>query len=43
VDCVFPDVNVRQYVLAFPFELWGMLAYQPALVNAAQKMFCDSV
>jgi hypothetical protein len=43
VDRVFPDVNVRQYVLAFPFELWGMLAYQPALVNAAQKKFCDSI
>ena len=43
VDRVFPDVNVRQYVLAFPFELWGMLAYQPALVNAAQKIFCDAI
>ena len=43
VDRVIPDVKVRQYVLAFPFELWGMLAYQPALVNAAQKIFCDSI
>ncbi len=43
VDRVFPDVNVRQYVLVFPFELWGMLAYQPALVNAAQKRCCDSI
>jgi hypothetical protein len=40
---VIPDVNVRQYVLAFPFELWGKLAYQPVRVNAAQKIFCDSV
>ena len=34
VDCVLPAVPVRQYVLAFPYELLGLAATRPEVLRA---------
>ena len=36
VDCVLPAVPVRQYVLAFPYELLGLAATRPEVLRAAR-------
>ena len=43
VDCVIPSVPVRQYVLAFPFELSGLAATRPEVLRALSRIFWESL
>ena len=43
VDRVIPAVPVRQYVLAFPYELSGLAATRPEVLAALSRIFWESV
>jgi hypothetical protein len=43
VDCVLPAVPVRQYVLAFPYELSGLAATRPGVLSALSRIFWEAV
>jgi hypothetical protein len=43
VDRVLPTVAVRQYVLAFPYELSGLAATRPEVLAALSRIFWDSL
>ena len=43
VDRVLPSVPVRQYVLAFPYELSGLAATRPEVLSALSRLFWESV
>lgn len=43
VDRVLPSVPIRQYVLAFPYELSGLAATKPAVLRALARIFWESV
>jgi hypothetical protein len=43
VDRVLPAVPVRQYVLAFPYELSGLAATKPAVLTALSRIFWEAV
>ena len=43
VDRVLPTVAVRQYVLAFPFELSGLAATRPEVLAALSRIFWESL
>ena len=43
VESILPRVPVRQYVLSFPYELWGILAFQPKLIGEVQRLFIDVI
>jgi hypothetical protein len=43
VDRVLPAVPVRQYVLAFPYELSGLAATKPDVLTALSRIFWDAV
>jgi len=38
VDHVLPRVPMRQWVVSYPFELNGKLAFQPALLSATERV-----
>ena len=40
VDRLLPSVAVRQYVLAFPYELSGLAATRPEVLAALSRIFC---
>lgn len=43
VDRVLPNVPVRQYVLAFPYELTGLAATRPEVLAALSRIFWESL
>ncbi|MEW5855489.1 MAG: transposase zinc-binding domain-containing protein [Myxococcota bacterium] len=43
VEHVLPDVPIRQWVVSFPFELGGVLAFQPELLVAVERMVMDAL
>ncbi|MEW5855746.1 MAG: transposase, partial [Myxococcota bacterium] len=43
VDRVLPNVPLRQWVVSYPFELMGKLAFQPELLCAVEKMVMDAI
>jgi len=43
VDCVLPAVPVRQYVLAFPYELSGLAATRPEVLRALSRIFWEAL
>ena len=43
VDRVLPSVPVRQYVLAFPYELSGLAATRPDVLAALSRIFWESL
>ena len=43
VDRVVPNVPVRQYVLAFPYELSGLAALLPEVLAALSRIFWESL
>lgn len=43
VDCVLPASPVRQYVLAFPYELSGLAATRPEVLRALSRIFWDAL
>jgi hypothetical protein len=43
VDRVFPEAPVRQWVLSAPFELRFLLARQPAVLTALDRIFVDEI
>ena len=43
VDRVLPNVPVRQYVLAFPYELSGLAATRPEVLAALSRIFWESL
>ena len=43
VDCVLPAVPVRQYVLAFPYELSGLAATRPEVLHALSRIFWEAL
>jgi hypothetical protein len=43
VDRVLPSAPVRQYVLAFPYELSGLAATRPDLLAALSRIFWESL
>jgi hypothetical protein len=43
VDRVLPSAPVRQYVLAFPYELSGLAATRPEVLGALSRIFWESL
>ncbi|MEW5854998.1 MAG: transposase zinc-binding domain-containing protein [Myxococcota bacterium] len=43
VDHVLPRVPLRQWVVSFPFDLNGMLAFQPELLVAVERIVVDAL
>jgi len=43
VDRVLPTTPVRQYVLAFPYELSGLAATRPEVLAALSRFFWESL
>ena len=43
VDCVLPDVAMRQWVLSLPFELRAACALRPEVLRVVHKRFVDAV
>ena len=43
VDRVLPSAPVRQYVLAFPYELSGLAATRPEVLAALARIFWQSL
>ena len=43
VDRVVPSVPLRQYVLAFPYELSGLAATRPEVLAALSRIFWESL
>ena len=43
VDCVLPAAPVRQYVLAFPYELSGLAATRPEVLRALSRIFWEAL
>lgn len=43
VDRVLPSAPVRQYVLAFPYELSGLAATRPDVLGALSRIFWESL
>jgi hypothetical protein len=43
VDHVLPHVPYRQWVFGYPFELGGMLAFQPDLLLAVERLVTDAL
>ena len=43
VDRVLPSVPLRQYVLAFPYELSGLAATRPEVLAALSRIFWESL
>jgi hypothetical protein len=43
VDRVLPSAPVRQYVLAFPYELSGLAATRPEVLAALSRIFWESL
>ena len=43
VDCVLPAVPVRQYVLAFPYELSGLAATRREVLRALSRIFWEAL
>lgn len=43
VDRVLPNVPMRQYVLAFPYELSGLAATRPEVLAALSRIFWESL
>ncbi len=43
VDHVLPAVPYRQWVVGFPFELNGPLAFQPGLLAATERIVVDAL
>lgn len=43
VDCVLPASPVRQYVLAFPYELSGLAATRPEVLRALSRIFWEAL
>ena len=43
VDRVLPAVPVRQYVLAFPYELSGLAATRPEVLRALSRIFWEAL
>ena len=43
VDHVLPAVPYRQWVVGFPFELNGPLAFQPGLLSATERIVVDAL
>ena len=43
VDRVLPTVPLRQYVLAFPYELSGLAATRPEVLAALSRIFWESL
>jgi len=43
VDCVLPDVPMRQWVLSLPFELRAACALRPEVLRVVHKRFVDAV
>lgn len=43
VDCVLPAASVRQYVLAFPYELSGLAALRPDVLRALSRIFWEAL
>jgi len=42
VDRVLPTTPIRQYVLAFPYELSGLAATRPEVLAALSRIFWES-
>ncbi len=40
---MIPSVPVRQYVLAFPFELSGLAATRPEVLRALSRIFWEAL
>ena len=43
VDCVLPAMPVRQYVMAFPYELSGLAATRPEVLRALSRIFWEAL
>ncbi len=43
LDRVLPDVAYRQIVVSLPFEVRGLLAFRPLVLNAAVRLINDTV
>lgn len=43
VDCVLPAAPLRQYVLAFPYELSGLAATRPDVLRALSRIFWEAL
>jgi hypothetical protein len=43
LDRVLPDVPYRQIVVSLPFEVRGLLAFRPPVLNAAVRLIDDTV
>jgi hypothetical protein len=43
VDCVFPEVPVRQYVLSLPFALRYRIAFDQELCSELLRIFVQTV
>jgi hypothetical protein len=43
LDRVLPDVAYRQIVVSLPFEVRGLLAFRPPVLNAAVRLIDDTV
>ena len=43
VDHVLPAVPYRQWVVGFPFELNGPLAFQPGFLAATERIVVDAL
>jgi hypothetical protein len=43
VDCVLPDVPIRQFVLSLPYELRALAAFKSDVLRALVRIFVDTV
>jgi hypothetical protein len=43
VDGVLPAAPVRQYVMAFPYELSGLAATRPEVLRALSRIFWEAL
>ena len=43
VDCVLPEVMLRQWVLSVPFELRAVLAADPAMLTLTSRVFLEEL